>query len=142
MSFREKSAWITLITLIVLSVAFVLHLPWPWTLRPEPGGFIFHVLMLAIGTFIAVEIIAHIIIAIWSPRDAKTPKDEREILIELKSTRIAAFVYSFLSLGSLFVALHLVFANVIGIAYLVLISFVIAEIIKYAMRIFYYRRGS
>ena len=142
MSFREKSAWVTLITLIVLSLAFALHLPRPWTLRPEPSGFMFHVLLIAIGTFIAIEVIAHIAIAVWSPRDANSPKDEREILIELKSTRVAAFVYAFLSLGSVSFGLHIASANAIGIAYLILISFVAAEIINYAMRVFYYRRGS
>jgi len=141
MSFREKSAWVTLVTLIVLSGAFLLHLPWPWTLTPEPSGFMFHVLLLAIGTFIVIEVVAHIVIVVSSPRDAKTPKDERELLIELRSTRIAAFVYAVLSLGSMFVSLHVVFANVIGIAYLLLLSFVVSEIIKYALRIFYYRRG-
>lgn len=142
MSFREKSAWVTLITLIVVSVTFMLHLPTPWTLTPEPSGFMFRVLLLATGAFIAIEVVAHIVMVISSPRDARTPKDERELLIELKSTRVAAFVYAFLSLGSLFVALHMVFANVIGIAYLILIAFVISEIINYAMRIYYYRRGS
>jgi hypothetical protein len=101
----------------------------------------FHVLMVSIGAFIAIEVIAHIVIAVWSPRDARTPKDERELLIELLSTRIAARVYAILSLGSLFVAMHMVGANVIGLAYLVLISFVAAEIIKYAFRAYFYRRG-
>jgi hypothetical protein len=142
MSFREKSAWVTLLTLIAVSVAFALHLPWPWTLTPEPNPSMFDVLLLAIGAFIAIEIVAHVLFVIWSPKDAKTPKDERELLIELKSTRIGAFAYSILSLVSMFVALHMVRANVIGIAYVLLLSFVVAQIIKYATRIYYYRRGS
>ena len=143
MSFREKSAWISLVTLIIVAILFLLHFPTPWTytLSPQPNGWMFQILLLTIATFIGVEIIAHIVIAIWSPRDARTPKDERELMIELRSTRIAAFIYAVVSLGSLFVGLHMAEANVIGMAYLVLISFVASQIIKFAMRVYYYRRG-
>jgi hypothetical protein len=142
MSFREKSAWITLITLIVLSLAFFLHVPRPWTLTPDPTPFMFHVLMLAIGIFVAVEVLAHIVIVIWSPRDARAPKDERERLIELRSTQAAWYVYVLLGFSLMFVALHITGANVIGVAYLMLGSFVIAEIVNYGMRVYLYRRDS
>lgn len=139
MSFREKSAWVTLITLIVLSIAFVLHIPWPWTLSPASSPFMFHILVLAIVAFIVIEIVAHVAIAIFSPRDARAPKDERDRLIELKSVAVAAYVYAFLSLGSIF-TIHLG-ANAIGVAYLVFLSFVVAEVVNHALRIYYYRRG-
>jgi hypothetical protein len=140
MSFREKSAWVTLITLVALTILFALQIPRPYTLAPAPNPFLFHVLLLSIGAFIAIEIIAHIVIAIRSPRDAQTPKDERERLIELKSTALAAYVYALLSLGSVFATVHLG-ANAIAIAYLVLMSFVVAEIVNYVLRVVYYRRG-
>lgn len=139
MSFREKSAWVTLITLIVLSITFALHVPHPWTLRPAPSPFLFHVLVMAIIAFIAIEVVAHVVIAIFSPQDVRVPKDERERLIELKSIAVAAYVYAFLSLGSVF-TIH-VGANEIGVGYMVLLSFVVAEIVNYALRIYYYRRG-
>jgi hypothetical protein len=140
MSFREKSAWVTLISLIVVTLLFFLHIPHPYTLRPPPSPFIFHVVMLLIVTFVVIEVVAHVVIAIRSPRDARTPKDERERLIEIRSTAIGAYVYAFLSLGSIFVTIHLG-ANEIAIAYLVLFSFVVAEIVNYALRVIYYRRG-
>lgn len=141
MSFREKSAWVTLITLIVLSIAFALHVPQPqpWTLRPASSPFMFHVLLLAIVAFVVIEVVAHVVIAIFSPRDARAPKDERERLIELKSIAAAAYVYAFLSLSSVF-TIHFG-ANQIGVGYLILLSFVVAEIVNYALRIYYYRRG-
>lgn len=139
MSFREKSAWVTLITLIALSIAFALHVPQPWTLRPTSSPFMFHVLLVAIVAFIAIEVVAHIVIAIFAPRDARAPKDERERLIELRSIAAAAYVYAVLSLGSVF-TIHLG-ANQIGVAYLVLLSFVVAEVVNYSLRIYYYRRG-
>lgn len=139
MSFREKSAWITLITLIVLTLFYLTHLPPPWFLNP-PSGFMFHVLVAGVGAFVVIEIVAHVIVAIRAPRDAKAPRDERERLIALKATSIAAYVYAILSLGSVFTVIHLG-ANEIGVAFCVFLSFILAEIVNYAARIVYYRRG-
>jgi hypothetical protein len=141
MSFREKSAWIILITLIVMTIVYALHIPPPYTLAPRPNPFLFLVLMLAIGTFVGIVIVGHIVIAIMAPRDAKTAGDERERMIELRATAIASYVYAFLTLGGLFVLLHVVNANTIGIAYYILFSFVFAEIVNYSLRIYLYRRG-
>ena len=142
MSFREKSAWVTLITLLVLSLIFLSQAPWPWSLAPAPSGSMFHLLLLSIATFVAIEIVAHVVIAVFAPRDARTPKDERERLIELKSRAIAFHVYAATSLGSTFIALHIVGTNAIGLSYLLLFSFVAAEIVNYGLRIYHYRSGS
>jgi hypothetical protein len=141
MSFREKSAWITLITLILVSAAWATHFPWgrPFTLAPEPNPFLFHTLVLATVTFVVVVVVAHVVVAIRAPREASAPADERERLIGLKATRFAAYVYATLSLSSVFL-IHLG-ANQIGIAYFVLASFVIAEVVSCVARIVYHRRG-
>src|SRR5882724_9536306 len=107
MSFREKSAWITLITLVLLTLFFITHLPPPWTLTPRPGGFLFFVLTIGVIAFVVIEVIAHVIVAVRAPRDAQAPRDERERLIALKATSMAAYVYAFLSLGSVFAMIHL-----------------------------------
>jgi len=139
MSFREKSAWITLITLIVLTLFYVTHLPPAWLLDP-PSGFMFHVLVVGVGAFVVVEIVAHVIVAIRAPRDAQAPRDERERMIALKATSIAAYVYAIVSLGSVFTVSHLG-ATAIGVAFCVFFSFILAEIVNYAARVVYYRRG-
>jgi hypothetical protein len=139
MSFREKSAWITLITLVVLTLFYITHLPPVWMLDP-PGGWMFHVLAIGVGAFVVIEIVAHVIVAIRAPRDAQAPRDERERLIALKATSIAAYVYAMLSLGSVFVVIHLG-ANERGVFYCVFLSFILAAIVNYAARVVYYRRG-
>jgi hypothetical protein len=141
MSFREKSAWITLITLVLMSVLWSLHLPWwrPFTLAPESNPIVFHALVLATISFIVIVIVAHVVVAIRAPREASAPADERERLIGLKATRVGAYVYAALSLSSVFL-IHLG-ANQIGVAYFVLISFVLAEIVACLARIVYHRRG-
>ena len=140
MSFREKRAWVTLVTLIGVLALFWLHIPPARMLAPPPSLWVLHVLMLMIATFITIELIAYFVMRLRSPADASTPKDEREQLIELKSTAVAFYTFAILSLGGIFVTLH-AGANEIGLGFVVLLSFVIAEIVNYAMRIWYYRRG-
>ena len=140
MSFREKRAWVTLVTLIVVLILFFLHISPRRMLAPPQDLWVLHVLMLMIATFLTIEIVAYIIMRIRSPRDARTPKDERDQLIELKSTAVAYYAFAILSLSSIFVTLH-TGANTVGIGFVVLLSFVVSEIVNYAMRIYYYRRG-
>ena len=140
MSFREKRAWITLITLNLVLLLFWLHIPPTRMLAPPPDMWVLHVLLVVIATFVTIQIIAGIVMRIRSPLDARTPKDERERLIELKSRAIAWYVFVILSLGGIFVTIH-AGANEIGLGFVVLFSFVVAEIVNYALRIYYYRRG-
>lgn len=140
MSFREKRAWATLIALIFVLILFSLHIPPTRLLAPPPDMWVLHVLLAAITTFVAIQIVVAVVMRIRSPQDAKTPKDEREELIELKSRAIAWYVFVSLSLGGIFVTIH-VGANEIGLGFVVLLSFVVAEIVNQAMRIYYHRRG-
>lgn len=98
------------------------------------------VLLLSIATFVVIEIVALVVVAIRSPRDVKAPFDERDRLIALKAKSLAWYVYPGLSLGSIIFTIH-PGANEIGIAYCVLISFVVALAVNYAVRIAYCRRG-
>jgi hypothetical protein len=100
---------------------------------------VFHALVLATITFVVIVVVAHVVVAVRAPREANARADEREQLIGLKATRLAAYVYAALSLSSIFL-IHLG-ANEIGLAYFLLVSFVIAELINYAARIIYHRRG-
>jgi heme/copper-type cytochrome/quinol oxidase subunit 2 len=139
-SFREKSAWVTLITLVVLMLFYLTHLPPPWWLRANPSGFLFHVLTIGVIAFVVIELVAYAIMALRAPREARAPQDEREQLIALQARSLAARVYAVLSLGSVFLVIHLG-ANDGGILYCLFLSFIAAQIVNYAARVIYYRRG-
>jgi hypothetical protein len=96
--------------------------------------------VLATITFVAIVIVAHVIVAVRAPRDANARADERERLIGLKATRLAAYVYATLSLSSILLVHH--GANAIGLSYFVLASFVLGEVVNHAARIVYYRRDA
>ena len=137
MSLREKSAWITLIAILLVSVLFLLH--GPEILDPNPTLWTFHTAAACIGAFIAIEVVAHLVLYLRNPKDARTPQDERERLIALKATRLAAYVYVVGSFLAVLTVHH--GANGIAVGFFVLFAFVIAEIVNYATRIIYFRRG-
>jgi hypothetical protein len=139
MSFREKSAWITLVAILLVSLLFLLHLPPPWSLAPQPSMFNVHVLLVSVSAFVIIEIVAHVVVALRAPLDAKAPRDERDRLIALKASSLAYYVCAVLSLGSAFL-IH-VGANQIGLAFCILASFVTSQAVNYGARIVYYRRG-
>jgi hypothetical protein len=137
MSFRERTAWVTLIAILLVSVLFFLH--GPDFLAPDPDPWTFHALLASLGAFVVIEVVAYGVLYFRYPKDARTPKDEREQLIGLKATRLAAYVYvvgSFVAIATMHRG-----ASAQAIGYFVVLAFVVAEIVNYAARILYYRRG-
>src|SRR5215510_642120 len=86
MSFREKCAWISFVLLLLLIVGFALggHL--------ELDGIdgLHYFLALILG-FALLQVLLRVIIARQAPTDARTPKDERDQLIDLKAARIGFY---------------------------------------------------
>ena len=138
MSFREKSAWVTLIAIAFVVGLYYMHAP--RVLDPRSGGWELHILVLCFAAFIVIDLVAHVVLYLRYPKDARTPKDERERLIDMKAVRIAYWVFvagAFLSVATLHAG-----ATVGGIAYLVLTAFAVSQLVKHAARVIYYRRGS
>ena len=138
MSFREKSAWITLVLLIGFGIYFIevgSHL-----LRPTaPHVNHFELFVLLVIAMVILETASHIVFAIQSPRDAKAPLDERERMIALRATRPAFFVLlvgAFLSIGTMHLG-----ASTWTLAHCVLLAIWIAELTRFGTQIYYYRRG-
>ncbi|HKC17771.1 MAG TPA: hypothetical protein VKC11_13810 [Steroidobacteraceae bacterium] len=139
MSFREKSAWITFVLLLAFGIYFggiARH-----AINPTaPHANFFQLFVLLVVTIVVVEVITHVLIAIRSPGEARTPRDERERLIELRSIRPAYFVLlvgAFLSI----VTMHL------GVGTWMLVNCVlfaiwIAELTRYGSQLYHYRRGA
>jgi len=134
MSFREKSAWITLITLVLVSLIWATHFPWgrDFTLAPEPNPFLFHTLVLATISFVVIVVVAHIVVAVLA-REANARADEREHLIGLKATRLGAYTYAASSMSSVFL-IHLG-ASAIGLDYFLVAGFGLAGIVSCTARI-------
>ena len=139
MSFREKSAWITFVLLLAFGIYFgevAAHMLDPT--RPHANYLLLFVLLVV--AIVILEIITHAVIAFRSPREAQTPIDERERLIELRSTRPAFFVLlvgAFLSVGTI----HLGTSTWL-LAHCVLFAIWLAELTRYGSQLYHYRRGA
>lgn len=86
MPFREKSAWISVISLTAIYGFYF------WSVvrtGPHSGDVHFAGLLGTVIALIVVQVALTIAVAIGSPRDARTPRDERDKLIELRATRMA-----------------------------------------------------
>jgi hypothetical protein len=136
MSFREKIAWISMLSMSgIYGVYF-------WSVRPSgprAGGVHFGGLLATIIALVVVQTVLTIAVAIFRPKEANAPRDERDKLIELRAMRVA---YVGLSTG---VALACLFAFDPPLVFngnALLFILVVAEIMRSASQIVQYRRGA
>lgn len=137
MSFREKIAWISLLsTTGIYSFYFwsVLH-------SGQKGGRVY--LGGLLGTVVAlvfVQVVLTIAVAIFSPRDAKAPRDERDRMIELRAAR---FAYAGLATSIAFACFFGAFdPPIIFNTNALLFVLVVAETMRSGCQIVQYRRGA
>jgi hypothetical protein len=140
MSYREKSAWISFVCLLLLTLG-VVHST-HFHAHDAQGNDVINPLHLALAIFVGflvLQVVLHLIVRAQAPKDARTPKDERERFIELRAARIG--FYS-LVVGEL-VAMALFHAH--GrpgiLMWSVLLAVLIAWLIKLGSEIVLYRRG-
>lgn len=144
MSFRERSAWISLVITPVIWGAYF------WKIWPDvvddgalsvatAGMFVGTVVMLVIVQIVLAIVLA-IVAAVLRQRSEEQPMDERDQLIDLKAIRVAYYVITALLIAVsglwLFGMSPLVMAN--GI----LAAMVIAEILRAGSVVLAYRRGA
>jgi hypothetical protein len=137
MSFREKTAWISLLS---MSGIYGLYF---WSVvrsRPHPDGAHFGALLSTVVALVIVQVVLTVAVAIFSPREAKAPADERDRLIGLRSTRVA---YAGLATGIAFACFFGAFTppivfNVNSLLFIL----VTAELLRSACQIIQYRRGA
>lgn len=139
MPYREKKAWITLVCLLGVSAVYFLLMGRAYHV-PEPNyNYLGHLLIFAIGSFVVFELGLLFIAARFAPDDPRTPGDEREILIELKTNRVAYFVLLALVIIVTFPMIHVEGRNW-GFGNLYLGALVLAEIVRFTLQIIYFRR--
>jgi hypothetical protein len=100
MSFREISAWISLVT---VAVCFGVYFGSIATGTVSPRGWdTLHLLLLCVGALVVLQIASHAAAARLAPGDAKAPRDERERLIAWRAQSLGYYVLmvSVLALGA------------------------------------------
>lgn len=149
MSFQEKSILGSLIITTCLFGAYFLQVFKVFT--ADSSGAVATMPFTLIGIVVAVvvvEVIYHIVIALVSRDEGE---DERDRLIEANATR---FSYYILATGSITAVGYMLISGFIGnaepgdslqtliaAASMIIFSFILAEVVGFAMQLYYYRRG-
>jgi hypothetical protein len=134
MSFREKIAWITLVS---MSVIYGLYF---WSVVHPGAGIHFGGLLGTIIVLILVQVVLGIALAITTPNDAKAPRDERDKLIDLRAARVA---YAGLASGIALACFFSAFTPPINFDMNALLFILVtAEVLRCSYQIFQYRRGA
>ena len=137
MSFRERTAWISVLSILAIyGYYFWSHIH----LGPQPGGVYVDGLLETIIALVIVQTALTVAAAIFTPKEAKAPRDEREQLIALRAMRVA---YSGLATS---VALACFFGAfdppIVFNTNALLFVLVTAEILRNGCKIIQYRRGA
>ena len=154
MGFREKMLWASAATTVVIwgwyFLGFVSALEGPvFNVGAEIGKFLFAVVALTV-----VQVVAAIVLALSSPADAQAPADDRDREFALVAYR-AAFVTLSVLIATLTVVAPMTMLTApawlggkpmvlvpIVISNALLLSLVIAELVRSATQLFLYRKGS
>lgn len=140
MAFREKVAWISLVTsLIVYAVYFALVVPRLSSGRL--GGYEFVPwLSTAVSVIVVCQVGLRTLVAVRDPLGAKQPRDEREHMFALRADRAAFYT---LEVGALFAVFALLWRNDAAvITNGVLFAIVLAEAVRSGFQVFDYRMSA
>lgn len=140
MSFREKTAWITIVAIVVVSLMYWFHVGNPF--KPSGGIWVLHSLAASLIVYLLIELIGWAVLRWRHPRDAREPRDERERLIDLKAIRFAYYTFAVSAFAGVFVTLHVVDSGPVAVATMVLMAFVLSQLAKHFVRIAAYRRDA
>ena len=144
MSFREKTAWITAITIIV---CFGIYYGAVFGgLVPSNTWQSFHLGLACIISLLVLQIALNVIAGLLNPRDARTPRDERDRTIHARSHVLGYYVLMFGIAAVLFsthIPVHENFGDLmINTVNLGVLVMVIAALSVAVSQIIMYRRGA
>lgn len=139
MAYREKTAWLTLVAMCVAFVPyFALAATKSRVAQSMPNLQQLGLFALAVIVQVAIMAAGYAYLRVRSPEDATTPPDERDRAIMSRSVTCAYYV---LIIGMILVGCVMPFSSagwtIINAA---LLMIVMAELIRYGMVIFSYRR--
>ena len=151
MSYKERSIWVSLAITIYIWFNYFSTLYWSAQQGTLTTSIMQSALLTVVIMTIVLEIFHHIVIAIIDNKNANYDEDERDKQIALLGTQNAYYILSFTTIAAV---LHLLFPfmserlesllnlpNEYVIINIIIFGALVAEIVKFATQVFYYRRG-
>ena len=138
MSFREKSAWITLVSvLLCFGAYFGTVLASHFAGGPRANGWL---LVKCVGTFVVLQLVLTLIAVRTTPKDGLSPRDERERGILARSHTLGYYVLVVLVL-MLGIPLHLWGVSAPVMMVFALLGVVFTGLVVSIAQIVMFRRG-
>ncbi|GAB5520172.1 MAG: hypothetical protein RhofKO_24230 [Rhodothermales bacterium] len=135
-SFEEKSVWVQLASLLLSLGAYFVVAGHMLSAGVDALPVYVPVFTIAVILIVLVNIAGHIVIALM---DGPAQRDERDRLIGWRSESNTSWI---LGVGVIMAITGLIIAiPVVWIAHGLLLTLFIAEVAKYTLQLFYYRRG-
>lgn len=136
MSFKERSAWIMVVALLISGIFYFQNV-YEAIIATEIVEIRFSVLIVFTIILISAAIVGHTLIAVLNPEETDEASDERDKRVIEKAGHISGMVFGFLSITSLlgyviFQVGSLLFYGVLG-------SLIIAQTLEYSLQIYFYR---
>ena len=139
MSFREKSAWITLISVLLCFGMYFTALAAGWF---TPYGMrALHYGLISIIALVLLQVVLYVLAAMSNPREARAPRDEREQLFEIRARAIGYYVLMVWMVG-IIVAVHFSSVQKIDVVYIAWLGVAVAIVVVAIAQIVQYRRGA
>jgi len=140
MSFREKSAWITLVSVLACFGVYFYELIAGRVDGHHLGALhSLHLLLFAVVALVGLQLALTAIAAATTPKGGRAPADERERLIQWRSHTLGYYVLTVLAL-LLFVPIHFGH-SALDMANFALLAVVISTLTVAVAQIVMYRRG-
>jgi len=139
MSFREKSAWISLLLYLGIYGFYFGQVAVALTRGQADGAHFLGLFWQSVVMFVVATIVLTIIAAVLAPKDAQAPQDEREKLITLKANSASGYVLAsgvVLVIGAVFYG-----ADEFLTLNLLFFALVLSEVYKVAAQLVLTRRG-
>lgn len=138
MSLREKSAWITLVT-VVLCFGVYYGAVFSGAV-PARSMAMLHLALICVATLILLQVGLTVLAAITTPKDGRGPRDEREKMIQARSHTIGYYVLM-IATGALIIPTHMRGVNMVDVTNYAFLGLVVSTIIVAVAQIIMFRRG-
>ena len=148
LSFREMSAWITLLALLGVYIPYFLHVLHLADRGELSLPAVINLFLSAVFLQVFLTVIAHVVISLVMRHEGK---DERDQAVEARAFRNGYFAFTgAISITAIWMLLfstsqkstaQSAWLSVAAISQVLLFCFVLAEVTKYLTHLIFYRRG-